>query len=108
MHSHKKREYSLETRTELAVPSYYAEKQAILEPILLDRASNITRAFQKFLRATCSIIGLYNNIGIYVSSFLPLFLVIKSLFTGFLPPVFIDHWLLFQFLNCALVIMLQR
>ena len=38
-HSHKKRNDSLETRTELAVPRIYVENQAILEPILLYRAS---------------------------------------------------------------------
>ena len=37
--SHKKRKYSLETRTKLAVLHNYVENQAILEPILLYRAS---------------------------------------------------------------------
>ena len=38
-HSHKKRKDSLETRTKLAVLHNYVENQAILEPILLYRAS---------------------------------------------------------------------
>ena len=38
-HSHKKRKDSLETRAELAVLRTYVENQAILEPILLYRAS---------------------------------------------------------------------
>ena len=38
-HSHKKQKDSLETRTELAVLRTYVENQAILEPILLYRAS---------------------------------------------------------------------
>ena len=38
-HSHKKRKDSLETRAELAVLRSYVEHQAILEPILLYRAS---------------------------------------------------------------------
>ena len=38
-HSHKKRKDSLETRAELAVLRSHIEKQAILEPILLYRAS---------------------------------------------------------------------
>ena len=39
VNSHKKRKDSLETRAELAVLPTYAENQAILEPILLYRAS---------------------------------------------------------------------
>ena len=39
-HSHKKRKDSLETRTELAILRSYVENQAILEPIVLYRASN--------------------------------------------------------------------
>ena len=38
-HSHKKRKDSLETQAELAVLRTYVENQAILEPILLCRAS---------------------------------------------------------------------
>ena len=38
-HSHKKRKDSLETRTEPAILCVYVENQAILEPILLYRAS---------------------------------------------------------------------
>ena len=38
-HSHKKRKDSLETQAELAVLRSYVENQAILEPILLYRAS---------------------------------------------------------------------
>ena len=38
-HSHKKRNDSLETRAELAVLCTYVENQAIIEPILLYRAS---------------------------------------------------------------------
>ena len=38
-HSHKKRKDCLETRTKLAVLRTYVENQAILEPILLYRAS---------------------------------------------------------------------
>ena len=38
-HRHKKQKDSLETRAELAVLCTYLEKQAILEPILLYRAS---------------------------------------------------------------------
>ena len=38
-HSHKKRKDSLETQAELAVLRSYVENQAILEPILLNRAS---------------------------------------------------------------------
>ena len=38
-HNHKKRKDSLETRAELAVLRSYVENQAILEPILLYRAS---------------------------------------------------------------------
>ena len=38
-HSHKKRKDSLETRVELVVLYVYVENPAILEPILLYRAS---------------------------------------------------------------------
>ena len=38
-HSHKKRKDSLEKWTEMAILRIYVEKQAILEPILLYRAS---------------------------------------------------------------------
>ena len=42
-HSHKKRKDSPETRAELAFLRSYVEKQAILEPILLYRASNVNK-----------------------------------------------------------------
>ena len=38
-HSHKKRKGSLKTRADLAILHTYVENQAILEPILLYRAS---------------------------------------------------------------------
>ena len=38
-HSKKKRKHSLETRAELPVQRTYVEKQTVLDPILLFRAS---------------------------------------------------------------------
>ena len=73
----------------------------------------LRRIFPQILRAVYSSIQLFSITGVFVCSFLPglfFFWVIKILFSGLLllPPVSTDHLSLFQSLNCAVVMLLQR
>ena len=67
-HSHKKRKDSLETRAELAVLRTYVENHAILEPILLYRASNVNKLNSRAVRTA------------YGPTFLPFYKILVSFF----------------------------
>ena len=69
MHSHKKRKDSLETGAELSVLCTYVETQAILEHILLYRASKCKQTKSRAVRTVYGLI------------FLPFYIIIVSLFS---------------------------
>ena len=74
-HSHKKRNFSLQTRAKLAVLRTYVENQAMLEPALLYRASKCKQNKVAKRRAARTVHGLI---------FLPFYKIVVSFFSFFL------------------------
>ena len=70
-YSHKKRKYNLETQAKLAILCTYFEKQAILEAILLYRASKCKRTKEQGSETVYGLISL------------PFYVIIVSFFSFF-------------------------
>ena len=71
-HSHKKRKDSLETRAELTVLCVYVENQAILEPILLYRASECKQTKEQ-VSEDCLWTHIFTFLRNYYAFFFPFF-----------------------------------